>query len=299
MVTLNLVNLPRDFAFILPLYLAFGLALVVQAGWRRTGGEGGRPTGAFAVSALCLVIVLGAFILPEALAERLNLNIDGGSLYSSIKRSTLNIFSAVPSKLKTVRSSSQEAVLFSAIPDQSDAVRFIVSSPTPGYFQTRYYDVYATGGWSNSSLTDREIASGQAIADASPLSKAVVIHYEVENAVKTDLILLNGQATNLSIPVVVKSLPAPGNGDIMTLVSPRLLTPYQPYTVTAHLPAVTADDLFRSQSDYPAWITDRYLKLPGNLPPSVVQLSKQLTRGLTSSYSKVLAIKRYLQLATM
>ena len=295
-VILNLVNLPRDFAFILPLQLILGLALVIQTRWSEAYAAGGRNHARVFVGIwLCVVIVSGAFVMPDSPAEHFNLNIDGGSLYSAIKRNTLNIFSAVPSKLKTVRSSGQEAVSFSAIPDQSEAVRFIISPGTPGYFRTRYYDTYSPAGWTNSPLSNKELAPGQTITDASPLSRAVAIQYEVENAVKTDLILINGQPGSLSIPAVARSLTAPGGNDIMALISPRLLTPYQPYSVIAYLPAVTADDLLKSQSVYPEWITQRYLQLPGNLPPSVAQLSRQLTRGYNSGYAKVLAIKRYLQ----
>jgi hypothetical protein len=80
--------------------------------------------------------------------------------------------------------------------------------------------------------------------------------------------------------------------------------------VTAYLPAVTAEGLMKSGSDYPDWIKDRYLQLPANLPQSVTQFSRLLTRGLLygggsrlgqdisaadSAYAKVLAIKTYLQ----
>ncbi len=296
MVTLNLVNLPRDFAFTLPLYLILGLALVAQTRWcQGIGTSFSRAAKVFVGLGLCAMIVLGAFVLPESPAESFNLNIDGGSLYSAIKHNALNIFSAVPSKVKTVRSSGQEAVSFNAIPDQSDAIRFIVNSPTAGYFQTRNYDIYTASGWSNGPLTNREIASGQAVSDGVMPSKTVIVRYEVENAIKTDLILVNGQAVSFSIPVVARSLPGTSSGDIMAIVSPRLLTTYQPYTVTAYLPTVTADDLYKSKDEYPQWITQRYLQLPGTLPPSVTQLSRQLTRGYNSSYAKVLVIKRYLQ----
>jgi transglutaminase-like putative cysteine protease len=307
-VIFNLINLPRDFAYVLPANLALGLALVVQTGWRRTGDvpEGSsRRTPVVAGMILCLLVVLGAFILPQSPAERFSLNIDGGALYATIKKNGMNIFSSVPSKVKTVRSSGQESVSFQGAVDQSNDIRFIVGSTTQGYFRTRYYDLYSAAGWSNSSLADTGLASGQTIADASPLSKATIIKYEIENAVKTDLILINGQGASLSIPVTVRSLPAPTGTDIMALISPKLLNPYQPYTVTAYLPAVTAEDLMKSGADYPDWIKDRYLQLPAGLPRSVTQFSRLLTRGLVyggqdivvadSAYAKVLAIKTYLQ----
>jgi len=291
-VILNLTNLPRDSAFVLPVYLILGLFLVVQTAWRP--GPAARVRRIGIGTALSTALVAIAFILPQSPAENFEAGIDGGSLYSSVKKSALNIFYSVPSKIKTVRSSNQDAVSFNSAPDQGEAVRFIVTTPAPAYLRTRYYDTYSSAGWSNNALTEKAIAAGQTTIDVVPLAKSVVIRYEVENQVKTDIVLLAGQPSSLSIPAVGRSAAAPGGDDIMALISPHLLPPYQVYTVTARLPSVAAEDLAKSAGQYPAWVTARYLQLPRDLPLSVTLLSHQLTRGLTSSYLKVLAVKNYL-----
>lgn len=293
-VTLNLTNLPPNFDFVLPLFLALGLILIVETGWRRLETAQGRQRARLLAGVpLCLAVMVGAFILPESPAEKLRLDLGLDSVYSTIKRHALNIFQAVPSKVKIVRASTQETVVFATPPDQSDAVRFTVSLAEPGYFRTRYYDVYAASGWSNSPLNERAVSSGQTILDAVPLARSVVIKYRVENQVKTDIILLNGQPSSLSIPAVSRWLPAAEKSDIMALVSPRLLPAYQGYEVTAILPQATATELAAAGSNYPEWIISRYLQLP-NLPPSVRLLSLQLTSGQDSTYAKVRAVKDYL-----
>ncbi|MEL7562245.1 DUF4129 domain-containing transglutaminase family protein [Dehalogenimonas sp. 4OHTPN] len=294
-VVLNLTNLPPSFDFVLPLYLTLGLILLVETGWRRLVITRDRQRARLLVGLpLCLAIVAGTFILPQTPAEKLKLDLELDAVYSSIKRNTLNIFQAVPSKVKTVRASAQEAVVFKAQPELSETVRFTINLAQPGYFRTRYYDVYSASGWSNSPLSEGVIGSGQTIADAVPLARSVVIKYRVENQVKTDLILLNGQPSSLSIPAASRWLPAAGNSDIMALVSPRLLPAYQSYEVTARLPQVTAAELAGAGGDYPEWITNRYLQLPNNLPPSVRLLSRQLTYGRETAYAKVQAVKDYL-----
>ncbi len=301
LVILNIVNLPRDFTYVLPLYLAIALALVIQTGWLRSHSK--TIIGTFRPPvvpglALCLVVVLVAFVLPQSPAQNFNLGIDGGAIYSSIKDNGLNIFQAVPSKFKTILSSTQETVGFTGAPDLGDTVRFKIDGVGPGYFATRYYDIYSATGWSSSPLTDGTLASNQAIGDAVQTSKSILVHYNVENEVKTDLILLNGQPDSISVVSLIRSLPAPAGLDLSSLVCAKVLSPYTPYTVSTRITTATANDLAKSNSPYPEWITQRYLQLPSNLPRSVKTLSQQLTisvGGQLTEYEKVVAIENYLQ----
>ena len=304
LVVLNLVNLPHDFSFILPLFLGFGLALIIQTNWlksrtRRTRGVQRLPL--IPGLAVCVVVVLAAFVLPQSPAEKFSLDIEGGSLYSSIKHSSLNIFEAVPSKIKTILSSGQETVSFGLAPDLGDTVRFKITTAMPGYFATRYYDTYSASGWSSSPLTDTSITANLPIEDAFDASKAAVTTYVVENEVKTDLILVNGRVDTLSISAIAHSLQAPTGIDLSSLTSAKLLSPYTPYTVVTRINKATPDDLAKANTVYPEWIMQRYLQLPTNLPRSVRTLSQQLTRGITpgttgsTTYNKVVAIENYLQ----
>jgi hypothetical protein len=302
-VVLNLVNLPRDFAYVLPLYLFLGLALIIQAGWLHVAAgkvESGRRIRFIPGMILCLFIVFGAFTLPQAPAERFSLNIDAGTLYSAIKNNGLNIFEAVPSKVKTILSSGQDQVDFVGSPDLGDTIRFTISASIPGYYATHYYDTYSSAGWSNSPLTELALQANQSIEDASQSLKTTLIRYDVENEIKTDLILINGRAEVLSIAAIARTLPATKGLDVASLTSSKLLSPYTPYSVTARISTATANDLIAGDAAYPSWVTDRYLQLPVNLPRSIRTISQQLTRGIDAptmgslTYNKIVAIENYL-----
>ena len=302
-VVLNLVNLSRDYAYVLPLYLILALALVIQTAWLRQPGRRlkvGRGVQVIPGLALCLIIVFGAFTLPETPAKQFNLNIDAGALYSAIKNNGLNIFQAVPSKVKTILSSGQDQVNFGGSPDLGDTVRFTINTATPGYYATHYYDTYSSAGWSNSPLTELALQANQSIQDASKSLKTTVIHYDVETEIKTDLILINGRVEILSIASIARNLPAPNGMDVSSLTSSKLLSPYTPYSVTSRVSTATANDLVAGNGAFPSWITDRYLQLPANLPRSIRTISQQLTRGIdagttgSSTYNKIVAIENYL-----
>ena len=301
---LNLINLPRDFNYILPLILAFSLALIVQTNWLKARSKiaaKGRVSQFVPGLAICVIVVVGAFALPLSPADKLSLDIDGGAIYSAIKNNGFNIFQAVPSKVKTILSSNQETVNFGVAPDLGDTVRFKVSPAMTGYFATRYYDTYSAGGWSSSPLTDATLAANQAVGEAIPPLKATTVHYKVETDVKTDIILINGRPTSIDISTIAGSLPAPTGADISSLVSARMLSAYSSYSVISQISVATVADLLKANNSYPDWISARYLQLPATLPRSVKTLAQQLTRGIPSSttgtdtYNKVVAIENYLQ----
>ncbi|PPD58518.1 DUF4129 domain-containing transglutaminase family protein [Dehalogenimonas etheniformans] len=300
---LNLVNLPRDFSYVLPLFTVLGLALIVQTNWAkfdRKKSSGNRTLQIIPGTLICVAVTLGAFALPQSPAETLDLNIDGGAIYSAIKNNGFNVFEAVPSKVKTILSSTQETVSFGESPDLGDTVRFIITPAMPGYFATRYYDTYSAGGWSNSPLNETSIPANQSLGEAVPPLKAATVHYKVESEVKTDIILVNGRPETLDISTLAKSLPAMSGIDISSLAATKILSAYSSYAVVSQIQVAIVADLLKANSSYPEWITQRYLQLPANLPRSVKTLAQQLTRGIpssttgTSTYNKVVAIENYL-----
>ena len=67
------------------------------------------------------------------------------------------------------------------------------------------------------------------------------------------------------------------------------------YWADSRLPLATADQLRAAGSDYPGWVTKRYLALPDELPFRVRQLALDLTAVQPDPYDRALAIERYLR----
>ncbi|MFC2051856.1 transglutaminase family protein [Chloroflexota bacterium] len=100
------------------------------------------------------------------------------------------------------------------------------------------------------------------------------------------------------------SRPATGEGtyvaqsgaeDIISVIAPQLLNPYQRYTVAASINSATPAELSQAGNDYDRWVTEHYLQLPYTLPTQVRWLSQSLVKGLETPYEKVVAIKRFLR----
>ena len=67
------------------------------------------------------------------------------------------------------------------------------------------------------------------------------------------------------------------------------------YEVHAALSNTSAEELRESGDEYPAWISDVYLQLPGSITTRTLDLAQKITKGLDNPYDKVVAINNYLR----
>lgn len=328
-VLLNLSNLPHDYYYFLPLYLLVAMLLIVQVNLAGHGGWFGKRSTIspyrgtiYAMGAVLLVIVLTvvtAWVVPQPPIEQLGLRTSTGtSRKMDIQEQWFNIFADVPAKWSLIQSSEQETLLFQDSIGGGNQIQFVITSERSGYWRTRRYDTYHSWGWTNSVTSGQMLDAGAAVNGGDELLKSNTLVYTVENRIKTDVILTGGEFVSVNIPVLIKTLsadesvadsPVPSASqsvvteahkieaegqDIMTVVSPWILSPYQHYTVVAQTNSVTADELAQAGEDYPPEVTDYYLRLPDTLPERTEQLSQILTKEAGTPYDKVIAIKGFL-----
>ncbi|MFN3974391.1 MAG: DUF4129 domain-containing transglutaminase family protein [Dehalococcoidia bacterium] len=96
--------------------------------------------------------------------------------------------------------------------------------------------------------------------------------------------------------VVTRRHPSPP--DILAVQSKDRLSAGFRYQITSAVSIATEDDLRQAGTDYPSWITDRYLQLPDTLPARVRELAQQLTKDADNPYDKAVAIQDYLHTYT-
>ncbi|PKB70565.1 MAG: hypothetical protein BZY87_09940 [SAR202 cluster bacterium Io17-Chloro-G6] len=69
----------------------------------------------------------------------------------------------------------------------------------------------------------------------------------------------------------------------------------EPYQVTSAVSLATPVQLRLDDSEYPAWVMERYLQLPSSLPQRVRDLAVNVTAGKAAPYDQAKAIEVYLQ----
>jgi hypothetical protein len=72
-------------------------------------------------------------------------------------------------------------------------------------------------------------------------------------------------------------------------------TGFNGYTVQSLVPIIGEVGLRAAGTDYPSWVTSRYLALPDEIPSRVKDLSLQLTASQPTPYDRARAIENYLR----
>lgn len=92
---------------------------------------------------------------------------------------------------------------------------------------------------------------------------------------------------------VERHVPIPAN-----TLSVRTLGPVSTgdsYLATVSVSTATESDLSAAGTEYPSWILDRYLQLPGTMPSRVIDLAQELIKDIETPYEKAVAIRDYLR----
>ncbi len=308
--------------------------LTKQYSWfKKLGGSYPKRAVLSSVALLILVSAIAipsAWFAPEIDVTQARTAM-GGSWGRYLEQSWVNLFAAVPGKWTVIKSSDEEKLSFSEAPDQRNTVLFAVHSEQSFYWRTRRYDTYQSWGWTTSNAIDQKLSPGTRVTEASSLLNRRELTYTVENKLKTDVLLTAGEFVSANIPVFLKSMttgtevnpstiqdslpgvtmltaavdgyshsestnlaaPAKG-GDILSVISPQMLKPYQRYSVSATVSIATPAELAEAGENYEAWVKNYYLQLPGSLPARVRQLAEKVTESAKTPYEKALAIKDYL-----
>jgi transglutaminase-like putative cysteine protease len=313
----NLSNLPKEQYYLFLIYLA-GAMLVIgattltkQHNWvKKLGGSYPKRAVLSFVALLVLVSAVAipsAWFIPEIQVTQAG-TVVGGSWGQYLEESWVNLFAAVPGKWTVIKSSDEEKLSFSEAPDQRNTVLFAIHSEQSFYWRTQRYDTYQSWGWSSSNAIDQKLSPGTKVSEASSLLNQRELTYTVENKLKTDVLLTAGEFVSANIPVFLKSMatgteftpsPSPAaaqsqGGDILSVISPQMLKPYQQYRVTATVSLATPAELAEADENYETWVKDYYRQLPPDLPARVRQLAEKVTEGAKTPYEKALAIKDYL-----
>lgn len=157
------------------------------------------------------------------------------------------------------------------------------------YWRSLTYDRYTGYGW----------VSGQAETTAYAANEAIEPSFEVDQpaVVLTEQIQMGDQENGLLYAA----------GALVTVDQPYAVAWRRPgdafgatvkvasYRVTSLVPAAGEAELRQAGSQYPAWVRQRYLALPTEVPVRVLALARDLTATQPTPYDRARAIESYLR----
>ncbi len=168
-----------------------------------------------------------------------------------------------------------------------------MSSSQPGqqmaplYWRSFTYDVYTGNGWSTSGTSDISYSSNQAIQPENLPSHISITQVVRPVAGAGGSIYAAGEPVLINVP---SSAAWRSSQDLF-----GIQTGSSGYDVRSMLPVASQESLRAAGQAYPAWVAQRYLALPDEVPPRVKELAFQLTASQPTPYDRAQAIEQYLR----
>jgi transglutaminase-like putative cysteine protease len=86
-----------------------------------------------------------------------------------------------------------------------------------------------------------------------------------------------------------------GTIDLESFQAHEYIRPGERYDVHSSVSAVTVKDLRAAGTDYPQWVLERYLQVPGNMTTRTYELAQELAQGKDTPYDIAVSITSYLR----
>jgi len=296
----NLSNLPLGYYYFFGLYFAAAVSLIVWIRIIKRKYLAGHTTGFtrrgilyFSSILLCIIFVTVSFarIVPDMRIPQLQTFIATKFLWvQNLEDSFLNLFAEVPSKQPLSTSSTRQDLAFSNVWKDKEEVDFLIVSPFPSYWRIQVYDTYTLQGWTNRPVVEELLGKDVPLEDAGVQASGQVITYTVITNIKTDAMLTAGNFISSDTSVLVSVI----DQDVISVATPRVLSPGERYTVTSRITTPSSKDLALVAEGYPSSVAYQYTRLPAEFPREIGSLSKEITANATTPYEKVTAIDNYL-----
>ncbi len=170
--------------------------------------------------------------------------------------------------------------------------------PERTYWRAAVYDRYDGRGWLDTSAETQIIEHGSWLGE--PLYEATV---ELTATVRLleqgqDVIFAPPNPVRVSVPVDANLARISPDGALVSIALLRSRIPLGPntaYRVTSAVTQAPADALRADSTDYPPWVTARYLQVPADIPPRVVALAEEITAPYDNPFDKAAAVEAYLR----
>lgn len=175
-----------------------------------------------------------------------------------------------------------------------DLVMQIAAPPNQRYYwRAASYDTYDGINWSNGPKEPVELDPNEPLPTQADYAKRKDIQIQVALNRGTDALYTPGTPRRADVPS--QGLTENSGTELMQLKLNVPLLPGNRFSSIGSLSSATIEDLRGSRPVYPAWITQRYLQVPGNVPRRVRDLARNIGGRFTTPYERALAVESWLR----
>jgi transglutaminase-like putative cysteine protease len=186
----------------------------------------------------------------------------------------------------------------------SDAVMFEVEAPDvpfeerpPRYYwRGRSYDRFVNGQWYTSGTVREEYSPAVTNPFHVDMLNKTPAHFVFNTGENSFSLLYSpAQPVWMSRPGVTFAVPAEGGKDIIAWHAYPALRGGETYQLDAILSNPNRLELQEAGTNYPEWVTQKYLQLPKDFSPRIQELAREITADTQTPFEKAIAITRYLR----
>ena len=168
------------------------------------------------------------------------------------------------------------------------------------YWRSTTYDTYVGAGWVTSAAPPQTYQANTPLIPGL-LNGYKTLHLDVEMVEPEGKLFWSGILFSADVPLRADWRLKPEStlfADQSTLLAADLfaaVSTARAYRADSYVPLVTVEELHAASTDYPAFIRERYLRLPSSVPERVLQLAREITQSQATAYDKAKAIEGYLR----
>lgn len=177
---------------------------------------------------------------------------------------------------------------------------FEVQTDRSIYLRGAAYDQYGTSGWRQTDVQQRR--APQLTVDAAALGtqqtrtqfrEPVQVQVQVADPVARERLFVAGEP--MAADRGVDLLTGPQAEDSIGFKPTDRIEGGDTYVTVGSHSAATVDRLVTASPDYPAWVRDRYLQLPDDLPQEVRELAREIAGNDRVPFVIASKVERYLR----
>lgn len=323
---INLYYAPRDISTWFVLYLIVALVLIVRFNlyeqelhWR-SRGVFFRPDINFdflrdGLIFSLLVVGLAWFLPPVVDAKSIEVLDEFQGSWRDLQGDWNRLFADLNYRDRAVYDSFGSSLTLGGARQLSDEMVMDVQVSGVGrYWRAAVYDYYSGDGW---IARDEDRANFGPDSDLSlpvfdmrePITQTYTFHrdnatviYAMSNPIKLDRSArINFTALPGELVTQEAAIPGWTGGsepwveEITYIRTNATVDKGESYSVVSLASRATIDQLQSAGSNYPSWVTSRYLNLPPSVTQRTLDLARQITAAYDNNFDKAEAIERYLR----
>jgi transglutaminase-like putative cysteine protease len=165
------------------------------------------------------------------------------------------------------------------------------------YWRARVYDHYEDGRWSNEALSATQTVSPVGLGLTFPDlegRRTFTFTITTHDVVATLYVAAQPRWVDRRVESDLAYNPD-GTVDLAAWHATRPLAPGETYRTRSDVSDVTVSQLRAAGSDYPTWVTERYLQLPPTVTSRTQELAQQIALDQETPYDVAVAVTRFLR----